>query len=1055
MADDNPYLSAGDSQSTDNPYLKAAQQPVTQDNPYLSAGSTTSQGRGYPALGGVTPNAPGTPSGAQGTTGWYDMLSGAAKAVYGQAGPAMKGFATEAPKGVEAVPEADQNSPFARLGTYLAKQSPDYLSDKIGAGIKATQNAVEGVSKFLLSQPSGAMGAPKSVTEGAGKLAKDIGAYLFEGGSVTDVGGAAEHATPREAVRIPERAATGAGAFGDFFSQRGASHLDFNDENPAFSQRLQRIVQDAEKATGDKVRFTSLARSRAQQEKLYYDYTHGINHQGLAAPPGRSLHERGLAADLADGPALDWIRAHASEYGLAHLGMNDKGHIQMANADSVPPMIRERALGAEASNPSEAPAPNRQWFNEQDDKFFQLRQRHQKDEAEFIEAVNNIPDEFKTPDMQERFYKYMEDPNSTELSPSEQAFYKTTIEPLKREERDLYEELKKTNLDVSDYNPTYAHRIVKGRAPVFDALAGERGASFNPISGYKSFTAPSLKSRKFYVLEDAQGNRKVVALSDGRLTELNNGLDTPLRPDKPGTGEESLKGVGDTVGINGKQYTLKNAKTSEIEAKTGTRYYKNALANTIDNLIKLRAAARAQYLFNDLKESPQFLTLARRFGGNQPIPEGWRSVQMPTFRGWALEPKFADMVDDFYGGTKSALGDKLTKINQIAVRSLFFTPTPHLLNTFAMWSVARGWDMATPMGIRSFLVDGTKAFKAVFTMNKEYREMLDHGAGLVYSGVKNQDFYRQMMNRLGENIKRDPASWDPIARIMGVGPSDLIKIIYDGSSKILWGGSDFFLMQRVYELKRKGMSTHDAIVEAEKYIPNYRIPSQVLGSRRFALLLKDPSLTEFSRYHYGVWKSLAHLANDLAGPKATVAKRFDTIGKIAVGGGLLFGLWPVISYGIQKLSGEKDLEFSPKGSTKIPADLLAWYNGDKQFIDVVSDSLIMAPVLKEGLEQFFNANFFQAGHNMPGSSIIDKVDQQQGVAHQALIRGQHALGTLNSPYGMLEQAGRPKGSMEKEALSALLGTRKKPKKYVPGSKDYKSHARRPKGMLEKGLDELK
>jgi hypothetical protein len=36
-----------------------------------------------------------------------------------------------------------------------------------------------------------------------------------------------------------------------------------------------------------------------------------------------------MAADLMDGPGLDWIRDHVDNYGLEYIGMNDKGHIQL------------------------------------------------------------------------------------------------------------------------------------------------------------------------------------------------------------------------------------------------------------------------------------------------------------------------------------------------------------------------------------------------------------------------------------------------------------------------------------------------------------------------------------------------------------------------------------------------------------------------------------------------------------------------------------------------------------------------------------------------------
>jgi hypothetical protein len=129
-----------------------------------------------------------------------------------------------------------------------------------------------------------------------------------------------------------------------FFSQRAPSHLDMQDLNSTFASRIQAISIAAEQATGAKVGFSSLARSHETQTELYENHVARMNGQPLPYPnqeapavvarPGSSLHERGLAVDFNDGPALDWIRAHAEEYGLAHIGMNDKGHIQIAGGSS-------------------------------------------------------------------------------------------------------------------------------------------------------------------------------------------------------------------------------------------------------------------------------------------------------------------------------------------------------------------------------------------------------------------------------------------------------------------------------------------------------------------------------------------------------------------------------------------------------------------------------------------------------------------------------------------------------------------------------------------------
>jgi hypothetical protein len=79
-------------------------------------------------------------------------------------------------------------------------------------------------------------------------------------------------------------------------------------------------------------------RSSDLQARLYYNYRMGLG--GLAAPPGRSRHEIGQAADLGAGADLDWLHAHAGEFGLEFLpgyaGSIDPGHIQLGGAGTSP-----------------------------------------------------------------------------------------------------------------------------------------------------------------------------------------------------------------------------------------------------------------------------------------------------------------------------------------------------------------------------------------------------------------------------------------------------------------------------------------------------------------------------------------------------------------------------------------------------------------------------------------------------------------------------------------------------------------------------------------------
>ncbi len=133
---------------------------------------------------------------------------------------------------------------------------------------------------------------------------------------------------------------------GDFFSSRADPGLH-PDLDPDFAERMQRAASAAEAATGERVRFTSLRRMREKQAELYQAYLEGRN--GPAARPGTSLHERGLAADLAPGAAREWIRRHAGEYGIQDLGAKDVEHFQIAGYASP-----RRGVNASQGVPSAA-----------------------------------------------------------------------------------------------------------------------------------------------------------------------------------------------------------------------------------------------------------------------------------------------------------------------------------------------------------------------------------------------------------------------------------------------------------------------------------------------------------------------------------------------------------------------------------------------------------------------------------------------------------------------------------------------------------------------------
>jgi len=110
--------------------------------------------------------------------------------------------------------------------------------------------------------------------------------------------------------------------------------------------------------------------------------------------------------------------------------------------------------------------------------------------------------------------------------------------------------------------------------------------------------------------------------------------------------------------------------------------------------------------------------------------------------------------------------------------------------------------------------------------------------------------------------------------------------------------------------KRTGIkpTVKEAVAEAERHMPNYRMPSEVLGSRSIAKVLKNPNISLFSRYHYGMVKSLVETAKDL-NPKhlkteAGRAEFRDGVDTLLAIGVALSVLYPIMDKMAESAFGE-------------------------------------------------------------------------------------------------------------------------------------------------------
>jgi LAS superfamily LD-carboxypeptidase LdcB len=99
--------------------------------------------------------------------------------------------------------------------------------------------------------------------------------------------------------------------------------------NADLSSRLQQLRDAAQRDIGEAGRITSGFRTFEKQAALYA--ARGSNSNPVARP-GFSEHEKGLAADVAGSDRfMQYVHAHAAEYGLSFPHANDPVHVQLAN----------------------------------------------------------------------------------------------------------------------------------------------------------------------------------------------------------------------------------------------------------------------------------------------------------------------------------------------------------------------------------------------------------------------------------------------------------------------------------------------------------------------------------------------------------------------------------------------------------------------------------------------------------------------------------------------------------------------------------------------------
>ena len=584
-----------------------------------------------------------------------------------------------------------------------------------------------------------------------------------------------------------------------------------------------------------------------------------------------------------------------------------------------------------------------------DNALYRLGGHATADKLEAVEFWESVPEKLRDPKVQEELGHEIEqrliDPDHEipdYLKPAYDAFEKYRDEVDERAFR--LRALKDPN--VEPFLPESGHtpRRVKGHTTTSMPPTRTRRFTIRSWASARSLRTPPASTPRTagWVATDSQGNSYF----------------TREAP-KP-----------DDVDAHGRPLaSTRQATMAEIEANTDIRYYNNPLINTIDEALRLRRVERNITVLNEIKENLKAEGLAHqdewhfqnekgewvRARSNDDRPDGFVTLDhIPQLKGWSFNPKIAEVLKDYYPPETEPIDSVLGKINRMLIGSLFLTPIPHALNVWGHWVVGRGWDWIRDPAMVRMMKTGTEAMKEVWTKGPKYRQLLREGNGLLYGDTQVRNFHQMMLEKAGQEIVGDPETWRQFAqtfRLDNLGihtAKDFAKLYYRSMSKGMWMASDVFMMQRVLELEEKGKSVRSAIEDAEKDIPNYRIPSRVFGSRTVAQIMKGRQYLLFGRYKYGQWKALSHMFEDMVKPDSSLEERREAFGKFIIGAVMFSAVFPAADALLQTVTHDKDARVRRPGPFAIVDALGQLAAGQKDLATAGSSMISPLPCPRRG-----------------------------------------------------------------------------------------------------------
>lgn len=577
------------------------------------------------------------------------------------------------------------------------------------------------------------------------------------------------------------------------------------------------------------------------------------------------------------------------------------------------------------------------------------------------------------------------------------------------------DEAKAQTIEARDPS-TYTHRIAQDKGTSVDYLL--QGNRDNPLSvSSLSKTTSSSKKANLMAATDETGNRRIINVNKGKVTALDNGgkdtealgnlnlktnssrMESELKPvnnqidslqreqkilsstkSRSTAATQRLANIKDNLqeayrnhaaitnkydlndldnktftGKDGHTYTISRGGASEITKATGQKYISDPELTSHLNYADSKVSLENTRFVENTKKILEDKNLAFKEG--ETAPKNFKPTNNPYFRGYKLDPKLAEQLNDITGSAKDG-NDLMGKTSNILKQTIVYLPIKHDFNMAAGYAIDRGLSsLLNPAAYARMGKSLATAAKSVATHDEFYQNVQKSGFKLM--GADDKKLGRVVAKQLKDTLST-PARVGQFAKAFGMSPVRAYKALQHVS---VYDVQDVLNLARINErtqnkLFTKGQSLENAIKDTAKTNFQYKVPSRVAGSRTASKVLSGRTpLTFFGNYTYDkyrIGKNIVKSAANVTKPKEAI----QAADKLAATVAISAVLWPLVDKGLQKVTGNKNAHITAPGVASIPEKIQQVAQGKTSPTAAAGSQISVAAPITMGSQLLNNQDSF-------------------------------------------------------------------------------------------------